>query len=1246
MDNNDKRLWVQTLWAPLEENFKSPILSCKDGIRVAAYARVSPGVKEDSHSLENQVHYFTLMIKKNPNWKFTGIYLDNQVSGMSYHKRRGLKRLIRHAEEGNIDLILTKSVSRFSRNVKETLELIQKLKELDVTIYFEKERIDTSQENSSLAIKVYAALAQEESIAISNAGKWAYQKKFMRGEPKYGQIFGYNLVKVNGKDGLVINEVEAKVIRAIYKMYLNGVKQVEIARQLIARGIKTSSGKDIWTNVEVKNVLTNITYCGCKLTRIRMRDIVINHESKYQRDQYLIEDCHPAIVSKEEYKKVQQLLESKRRHKKPFKKKEVRALSGRAYCGRCGARLNTRKYAYEYRWNCKAGMLKLCDFKSISESKLKEMMLIAYDIRYDIYSDDFIYVIQKTVREINENDYFEFHRLKYLTDIELARKINTQSTENETNLKNLLLEYSEFEEKIIKIEDDRKYRNLALEFLGHIKMNKEFVEKVEIEHMRALISEITIYSEEDYLVHWFDDKITAIGNCTKYGKEKLITEKIELYPIEEVAFEMKPFLIEGDKNKGENQRDEAGNNHSGVDKSYMKVGKEERILKVNPKLEVIPIEPGQAAVTMKNIHKGLKYYKSFKMPTVEGKEKTKIRVAAYCRVSTEYEEQQTSLKTQIAYYTYLIFKNPDYDYVGIYADEGLSGKQMDNRKELQRLLDDCRSGKVDLILTKSMSRFSRNVVDMLEVVQELNSLPNPTYIYFEKENINTEKSDSDLLISLYSSIAEEEIKSTSEAVAWGKRRLAERGIVPIHHNYGYIKEADGIWRINEEEAKVIRRIYQEVLCGKPRVAIAKDLGKDGIKSPTGKDYWVYKSVDSMLKNVIYKGSYLYQKTYVKNCLTGHIIKNKGDMPQYYIKNHHPAIIELNIWDQVQDILDNQKNYATLKHNDEHLDTEKKNETFENMYICGECGSKIGHRRVAERRYGEGAKYSHLWKCLSKQNHYKIERCNLITVRQQYLEWHLMKTLLDIKQNPECKNTFQRSLTRLRLSDKEVKHELCMQQELNTLNERLYKAVDTELNIKGQDTTLINELMDQIVKLKNQLREYENRKEKIIRYQSAWKHLQKDVEILSETRYKKFEKKKDDRVLDFLEKISERYILKGKIFHGGKIEYELDIGISWTISMTYDYFVKMKKDETVRNQEKKFEDILNTEDVDKLIEFCETPRKFMEIYSFMIAMNTMSESRFRVRYFNPLIEKGLLEKKLKDKSSSKNQRYYAVMNNKN
>lgn len=318
------------------------------------------------------------------------------------------------------------------------------------------------------------------------------------------------------------------------------------------------------------------------------------------------------------------------------------------------------------------------------------------------------------------------------------------------------------------------------------------------------------------------------------------------------------------------------------------------------------------------------------------------RVAAYARVSTEKDSMMHSLSTQVSYYSELIQRNPAWVYAGVYADNGLSGTSAD-RPEFQRLLADCRAGKIDRILTKSISRFTRNTVTLLETTRELKALG--IDIYFEKENIFTLDSKGELLITIMGSLAQEESRSISENVTWGMRKRFADGKVsmPYKHFLGYRRGEDGLPEVVPEEAEIVRLIYQLFMEGKAPSYIARQLTAQHIPSPAGKEKWRPETVKSILTNEKYKGDALLQKTFRTDFLTKRSKINEGEVPQYYVDHSHPAIIDTVLFEAVQMEM---KRRARPGH---------RNYTphcFSGMIYCAECGglygSKTWHGDVAWR----------------------------------------------------------------------------------------------------------------------------------------------------------------------------------------------------------------------------------------------------------------------------------------------------------
>ena len=331
-----------------------------------------------------------------------------------------------------------------------------------------------------------------------------------------------------------------------------------------------------------------------------------------------------------------------------------------------------------------------------------------------------------------------------------------------------------------------------------------------------------------------------------------------------------------------------------------------------------------------------------------------LRVAAYCRVSTTLEQQESSYEAQVSYYTEKIQSNPNWKLAGIYADDGKSATNTKKRDDFNTMIDDCMAGKIDLVITKSVSRFARNTVDSLTTVRQLKE--KGIEIYFEKENIWTLDSKGELLITIMSSLAQEESRSISENVTWGQRKRFADGkvTVPFGHFLGYDRGEDGNLVLNPKEAVIIQRIFSMFLQGMTPYGIAKQLTADGILSPAKKDKWNAGTIKRILTNEKYKGDALLQKSYTVDFLTKKKKANEGEIPQYYVENNHEAIIEPAVFDLAQNELE-KRNPANNRHSGVH--------TFSGKIKCGACGSwygsKVWHSNSKYRRT--------VWQCNHKFN---------------------------------------------------------------------------------------------------------------------------------------------------------------------------------------------------------------------------------------------------------------------------------------
>jgi len=340
----------------------------------------------------------------------------------------------------------------------------------------------------------------------------------------------------------------------------------------------------------------------------------------------------------------------------------------------------------------------------------------------------------------------------------------------------------------------------------------------------------------------------------------------------------------------------------------------------------------------------------------------KKRVAAYCRVSTDSEEQLNSYEAQKSYYTQKIADSPDWEMAGIYADEGISGTSMKKRTEFKKMITACKRGRIDLIITKSLSRFARNTVDCLETVRLLKA--NGIGVYFEKENINTLTESSEFLITLFSGFAQAESESLSKNIAWGKQKSAEAGKVDFQYKkmLGYRKGVDGQPEIVPEEAEIIRRIYRRYLAGCSLGQIKQELEQDNIPTAQKVERWSSAVVHNILTNEKYMGDALLQKTYITDCITKKVKKNMGERPMYYVENNHPAIIPRETFDQVQKEMTRRssKRKVLQKSGKTELGKYSGKYALTELLVCGECGSP--YKRVTWARNG---KKRIVWRCVSR-----------------------------------------------------------------------------------------------------------------------------------------------------------------------------------------------------------------------------------------------------------------------------------------
>ena len=339
-----------------------------------------------------------------------------------------------------------------------------------------------------------------------------------------------------------------------------------------------------------------------------------------------------------------------------------------------------------------------------------------------------------------------------------------------------------------------------------------------------------------------------------------------------------------------------------------------------------------------------------------------LRVAAYCRVSTLMEQQESSYEAQVQYYTEKIRSNPNWKLAGIYADDGKSATSTRKRADFQSMIDDCMAGKIDMVITKSISRFARNTVDSLTNIRKLKE--KNIAVFFEKEGINTLEGSGELLITILSSQAQEESRNISENCHWGIVRRFEAGQVIVNHNkfLGYTKDKDGNLVVVPEEAELVRRIYRLFLEGNSSYRIKRILESEGIRTVTGNTVWQATVIDKMLTNEKYMGDALLQKTYTVDFLTKKKVVNKGIVPQYYIEDDHEAIIPKELFYRVQEEMARRssKRKVMQKTGKTELGKYSAKYALSELLVCGECGTP--YKRVTWARNG---KKRIVWRCISR-----------------------------------------------------------------------------------------------------------------------------------------------------------------------------------------------------------------------------------------------------------------------------------------
>ena len=442
----------------------------------------------------------------------------------------------------------------------------------------------------------------------------------------------------------------------------------------------------------------------------------------------------------------------------------------------------------------------------------------------------------------------------------------------------------------------------------------------------------------------------------------------------------------------------------------------------------------------------------------------KRRVAAYARVSTDSEEQLTSYEAQVDYYTQFIKRHPEWEFVKVYTDEGHTGVMTKHRDGFNEMIDDALNGKIDLIITKSVSRFARNTVDSLVTVRKLKEVN--VELYFEKENIYTFDSKGELLITIMSSLAQEESRSISENVTWGQRKRFADGKVslPYKQFLGYEKGPDNLPKIVEEQATLVRRIYSMFMSGKTTYMIATQLTREGVPTPAGKAKWQASTIESILTNEKYKGAALLQKGFTVDFLTKKKKKNEGEVPQYYIEHSHEAIIAPLEFQLVQNEIVRRKQLGRRYSG---------SSVFSCRIVCTDCGEFFG-----SKVWHSNSKYrTVIWQCNDKFG--GEQKCTTSHYTEQDLKERFLKAynalLTDRESLLEDCRMMQQYLTSCDAIDDEIND---LRAEIEVVAELTRKAIaENSASILDQEEYLAryNALVDRYEKVKARLEALEAQK---------------------------------------------------------------------------------------------------------------------------------------------------------------------------
>ena len=460
-------------------------------------------------------------------------------------------------------------------------------------------------------------------------------------------------------------------------------------------------------------------------------------------------------------------------------------------------------------------------------------------------------------------------------------------------------------------------------------------------------------------------------------------------------------------------------------------------------------------------------------PTDESsREIRKLRVAAYCRVSTELEQQQSSYDIQIEYYTRHIMQNPNWIFAGVFADDGRSATNTFRRDDFNQLMNQCMKGKVDMVITKSISRFARNTVDCISWVRKLKE--KNVAVYFEKENLNTLDDSTEMILTILSSQAQEESRAISTNVKWGYARKFEKGESTRQRSYGFRKAPTGEMCIVEEEAAVIRNMARWFLDGDSLERIKHRLEEAGIETTTGKKTWSTGTIYNILTNEKIMGDVLLQKTFTADYLTKRRVKNSGQQKQYYVKNHHEAIIPKTVYYKIQEEIARRSSLKKAG--------TRKGKTAQGVYsskyaltgimVCNECGAH--YRRTT---WAKNGKKVIVWRCINRLEH-GTKRCHESpTLKEEVIQEAIMGKLHSLSIDQEEEN-FLNGVKEDILRAAKVVGGACTEEEIDKTIEELRDQLMDYVGMAAREHGGENWYSDRMRKLGLQISELKRRRESI------------------------------------------------------------------------------------------------------------------------------------------------------------------------